>query len=39
MHPVLIDFGIVKIYSWGFMLAVAVIVALIGANCQTQLSD
>ncbi len=36
MHPVLIDFGIVKIYSWGFMLAVAVIVALIGLGWRLE---
>ena len=30
MHPVLFEFGKVKIYSWGFMLAIAVIVAAIG---------
>jgi len=30
MYPVLIDFGNIKIYSWGFMLAIAVIVAIFG---------
>ncbi|HPT69980.1 MAG TPA: prolipoprotein diacylglyceryl transferase [Syntrophomonas sp.] len=30
MHPVLLEFGNIKIYSWGFMLAIAVIVAIIG---------
>jgi len=30
MHPVLLEFGNIKIYSWGFMLAIAVIVAAIG---------
>jgi phosphatidylglycerol:prolipoprotein diacylglycerol transferase len=30
MHPVLLDYGSIKIYSWGFMLAIAVIVAIIG---------
>lgn len=30
MYPVLLEFGKIKIYSWGFMLAIAVIVALFG---------
>ncbi len=30
MHPVLLEYGSIKIYSWGFMLAIAVIVAIIG---------
>jgi phosphatidylglycerol:prolipoprotein diacylglycerol transferase len=30
MQPVLLEFGNIKIYSWGFMLAIAVIVAIIG---------
>lgn len=30
MHPVLLEFGRIKIYSWGFMLAIAVIVSIIG---------
>ena len=30
MYPVLLDFGNIKIYSWGFMLAIAVIVAIFG---------
>ncbi len=30
MHPVLIDLGFIKIYSWGFMLALAVIIGIIG---------
>ncbi|MDD2509813.1 MAG: prolipoprotein diacylglyceryl transferase [Syntrophomonas sp.] len=32
MHPVLIKIGAVTVYSWGFMLAVAVIVGIIGAR-------
>ena len=30
MHPVLLQFGKLKIYSWGFMLAIAAIVAILG---------
>ncbi len=30
MHPVLISFGKLKVYSWGFMLAVAVILSIFG---------
>ncbi len=30
MHPVLLQFGNFKVYSWGFMLAVATIVAIVG---------
>lgn len=30
MHPVLISFGRLNVYSWGFMLAVAVIIAIFG---------
>ncbi|MEA1961361.1 MAG: prolipoprotein diacylglyceryl transferase [Bacillota bacterium] len=30
MHPILIDFGKIHVYSWGFMLAIAIIVAIIG---------
>jgi phosphatidylglycerol:prolipoprotein diacylglycerol transferase len=30
VHPVLVDYGHIRIYSWGFMLAIAVIVAIIG---------
>ncbi|MDD4801489.1 MAG: prolipoprotein diacylglyceryl transferase [Syntrophomonas sp.] len=30
MHPVLIDLGRIKVHSWGFMLALAVIVAIVG---------
>jgi phosphatidylglycerol:prolipoprotein diacylglycerol transferase len=30
VHPVLLEFGRIKIYSWGFMLAIAVIVSIIG---------
>ncbi len=36
MHPVLIDFGFVKIYSWGFMLAIAVIVAIFGLGWRLE---
>ncbi len=32
MYPVLIKIGPVAVYSWGFMLAVAVIVAIVGAR-------
>ncbi|NLO22692.1 MAG: prolipoprotein diacylglyceryl transferase [Syntrophomonadaceae bacterium] len=30
MHPVLLQFGGLKIYSWGFMLAIAAILAILG---------
>lgn len=30
MHPVLLQIGSLKIYSWGFMLAIAAIVAILG---------
>ncbi len=30
MHPVLVDFGPVKVYAWGFMMAVAVLAAVFG---------
>ncbi len=30
MHPVLFQLGKFKVYSWGFMLAIAVIVAIVG---------
>ncbi len=32
MHPVLIDLGRVKVYSWGFMLAIAVLIAIVGIS-------
>jgi len=32
MHPVLLQFGNFKVYSWGFMLAVAVIIAILGVG-------
>lgn len=32
MHPVLLELGNFKIYSWGLMLAVAVIIAIIGIS-------
>lgn len=32
MHPVLIHIGKLNVYSWGFMLAVAVIIAIIGIS-------
>jgi phosphatidylglycerol:prolipoprotein diacylglycerol transferase len=32
MHPVLIDLGRIKVYSWGFMLAVAVLFAIVGIS-------
>lgn len=34
MYPVLLDVGPVKIYSWGFMLAVAILIILWGAGKQ-----
>jgi phosphatidylglycerol:prolipoprotein diacylglycerol transferase len=36
MHPILLDFGKIKVYSWGFMLALAVIVAIIGISKSFQ---
>lgn len=32
MHPVLLDMGRIKVYSWGFMLALAVIAAVVGMS-------
>lgn len=32
MHPILIDLGKFKVYSWGFMLAIAVILAIWGIS-------
>ena len=34
MHPILFDFGFAKIYSWGFMMALAVMVAVFGIGRQ-----
>jgi len=30
MHPILVDLGRIKVYSWGFMLALAVLIAVMG---------
>ncbi len=30
MHPILVQFGNFKVYSWGFMLAIATIIAIVG---------
>lgn len=32
MHPVLVKIGQVSVYSWGFMLAIAVLVAIVGLS-------
>ena len=32
MHPILVNMGRIKVYSWGFMLAVAVLVAVLGIS-------
>ena len=36
MHPVLLDLGFFKIYSWGFMLAIAVILAILGIGWRLE---
>jgi phosphatidylglycerol:prolipoprotein diacylglycerol transferase len=30
LHPVLLDFGKINVYSWGVMLAIGIIVAIAG---------
>lgn len=32
MHPILLQLGNFKVYSWGFMLAIAVIIAIVGVG-------
>jgi phosphatidylglycerol:prolipoprotein diacylglycerol transferase len=32
MHPILLQLGNFKVYSWGFMLAIAVIIAILGVG-------
>lgn len=36
MHPVLLQFGPVKVFAWGFMLALAVIISVIGIGRQLE---
>ena len=36
MHPVLLHFGPVKVFAWGFMLALAVLIAVFGIGRQLE---
>jgi phosphatidylglycerol---prolipoprotein diacylglyceryl transferase len=36
LHPILVNLGRIKVYSWGFMLAVAVLVSVLGLTKRFQ---